>query len=116
MADSDEEEFYAAWRSMPVRRLTPLVEIDWERLAGSDVGVFLRAKLVEAPAKYAHLLFVSLEMCPHCGIAALDQNDAAVVGIYPEFTLFPPVGFGAIAHRICIDACPIVEGPTPTPW
>jgi len=116
MEEIDGTEWDKAWKSMPNRRLPKPDFIDWTSLTGYEVGKVIDVTFGEVPFKFQGLVHISTAMCAVCGRLTDDKSDRTVICLSPRFTEFPPVGFGACAHKACVDGCPEIEEPNPIPW
>jgi hypothetical protein len=116
MEDDDRKEWDQAWKSMPNRRLSYLDTIDWKSLTNHEVGEVTDVTFVEVPAKFRGVIYITARTCATCGRVTEDQSELTEIFLSPQFIEFPAVGFGALAHKPCIDVCPEIDEPNPIPW
>ena len=116
MEDFDQKEWEEAWRAMPHRRLPDFEKLDWNTIANSEVGEVVDVTFVEVPSRFRSFMFIATNVCPICGELAEEASQRSEIVLYPSFTRFPKVGFGAWAHRGCVELCAQIVDPNPIPW
>jgi len=117
MKDNDDRiEWDRAWTSMPHRQITDTSKFDFAKLSSLDLGDVAKVTIAQAPKEYLHKVYISTTDCPVCGDSTENDADRVCIGIYPKFTRLSGLGFGGWAHRACLEATPIIDEPTPTPW
>jgi len=114
--DEDRTEWDRAWSSMPHRRILDVSKFDFVKISGHDLGDVVTVTIAQAPTEHFQKMYVSTSVCPICGESTEGDVDRIGVGFYPEFTLLSGLGFGAWAHRNCLEMCPLIDEPTPIPW
>src|SRR5258708_17683755 len=115
MEDEDRTEWDRAWSSVPHRGIPEITKIDLSGRTIYDFGEIAAATISEAPAEYLDKLYIAITLCPICGKATAENLDRVVVSIHVTFARSLNLGFGAWAHRKCLDDCPLIDEPTPIP-